>query len=136
MPSAAPRTSELARRLAVLPAILRAAVRVGWHEPGSTLPALARRLRDTGPAEGRLDPGAVLPVIEALLPVLPPVGAGRCVKRSLLLLDLWSRAGLEPELHLGYRMKHRRPSGGHAWVTTPGGLSTFRPPDVAEVWRG
>ena len=34
---------------------------------------------------------------------LPPRGLRSCLKRSYLLLDLWSRCGLEPEFHLGVR---------------------------------
>lgn len=132
MKSAKPRAVET---LAALAAVLRAAIRVGWYESRSPLPELARRLRVSGrqPVDG--NPAAALPVVEALLPVLPPLGAGRCLKRSLLLLDLWSRAGLEPELHLGYR-RGSASERGHAWITTRGGLSTFRPADVDELWSG
>jgi hypothetical protein len=70
-----------------------------------------------------------------LLPVLPPCGAGRCLKRSLLLLDLWSRAGLAPSLHLGVRGDGKT-RGGHAWVETARpDFRTFRSPDVVEAWR-
>ena len=137
MPSVAPRPFELRKRFTVLGAVLRAAARVGWYEPRTALPALARTLRDTESGLSDIDPVSVLSVVEALLPVLPPWGAGRCLKRSLLLLDLWSRAGLEPALHLGCRGEAHRRVHGHAWVTTArDGLSTFQPPDVAEIWSG
>lgn len=120
-------------------AVARAAVRVGWLEKRSSLPALVARLRSSaaaGPLEKTwIDPGLVLGVVESLLPVLPPYGAGRCVKRSLLLLDVWSRVGLEPSFHLGVRNEGESRSG-HAWVTTRNAaVGTFRPPDVEEAWR-
>jgi hypothetical protein len=115
-------------------AVLRAAVRVLVLERSLALPDLVARLRRTRPDFlAEIDPLLVLGVTEALLPFLPPYRAGRCVKRSLLLLDLWSRAGLAPSLHLGIRAASRN---GHAWITTgTGGASTFRPPDVSEAWR-
>ena len=115
-------------------AVLRAAARVLALERDLPLPELVARLRRTRPDFlAGIDPRLVLGVAEALLPFLPPYGAGRCVKRSLLLLDLWSRAGLAPSFHLGIRAATR---SGHAWITTSaGGASTFRPPDVSEAWR-
>jgi hypothetical protein len=47
---------------------------------------------------------------------LPPRGLRACLKRSLLLLDVWSRCGLRPELHLGVSGDGQSRSG-HAWVT-------------------
>jgi hypothetical protein len=115
-------------------AVLRAAARVLFLERSLALPELVARLRGTRPDFlVRIDPRLVLGVTEAILPLLPPYGAGRCVKRSLLLLDLWSRAGLAPSFHLGIRNATR---SGHTWITTTaGGASTFRPPDVSEAWR-
>jgi len=137
MPSGAPRTTELVDRLVVLLAVLRAATRVGWHERRVALPALAEILRDVEADLTRVDPSSMLAVVEALLPLAPPRGAGRCLKRSLLLLDLWSRAGLDPALHLGLRSGAGEGSRGHAWVTTRRDeLATFQPPDVTEVWTG
>lgn len=70
------------------------------------------------------DPVAAQELVDRLLPWLPPRGLRPCLKRSLLLLDLWSRCGLAPRFHLG-----RLPAGGdpegHAWVTADApGLST------------
>jgi hypothetical protein len=115
-------------------AVLRASARVFVLERRLSLPELVARLRRTAPDFlVEIDPLVVLGVTEALLTFLPPFGAGRCVKRSLLLLDLWSRAGLAPSFHLGIRAAARN---GHAWVTTSAGkASTFRPPDVFEAWR-
>ena len=55
-------------------------------------------------------------VVEAFLAYLPPRRYGPCLRRSLLLLDLWSRCGLEPTLHLGFAADVRRREG-HAWLT-------------------
>jgi len=125
------------RPLAVLrsvAAVARAAVRVGLYEKRRSLPDLIARLRST-PRARACDPILSLAVLERLLPVLPPYGAGRCVKRSLYLLDLWSRAGLAPSLHLGLRGA-ASVRGGHAWITTgESGFETYRPPDVVETFR-
>jgi hypothetical protein len=43
------------------------------------------------------------------------------MKRSLLLLDLWSRCGLRPRLHLGLRGGGYPGRRGHAWLTRDGG---------------
>jgi hypothetical protein len=116
-----------------LAAVARAAVRVGFHEKRS-LPDLVMQLRAT-PRDHGCDPLLSLAVLERLLPFLPPYGAGRCVKRSLFLLDLWSRAGLAPSLHLGLRAGAGN-RGGHAWVTTrEPAFETYRPPDVVEAFR-
>ena len=117
-----------------LGAIARAGLRVSYYHRRRSLPALVATLRST-PRNRRSDPRLTLSLLERLLPVLPPYGAGRCVKRSLLLLDLWSRAGLEPTLHLGLR-RAAGERGGHAWIETgEGALATYRPPDVAEAYR-
>lgn len=117
-----------------LAAIARAAVRVSFHQRRRSLPDLVSSMRST-PRGSFCDPRLVLAVLEHLLPILPPYGAGRCVKRSLFLLDLWSRAGLAPSFHLGLRGT-AGDRGGHAWVTTgERGLETYRPPDVVEAFR-
>jgi len=117
-----------------LAAIARAAVRVSFYERRRSLPELVTHLRST-PRNGSCDPRLALAVLERLLPVLPPYGAGRCVKRSLFLLDLWSRAGLAPSLHLGLRGA-AGDRGGHAWITTREmAFETYRPPDVVEAFR-
>jgi hypothetical protein len=120
--------------LRCLAAIARAAVRVSLYQRRRGLPELVSNLRST-PRGGSGDPRLALAVLERLLPVLPPYGAGRCVKRSLFLLDLWSRAGLAPSFHLGLRGA-AGDRGGHAWITTrEGAFETYRPPDVIEAFR-
>jgi hypothetical protein len=97
-----------------------AAYRAGWRvRRGARLPfdRLIEELRKGKPFTGALaDPDLHLRVVSRLAPVLPPWPMGGCMKRSLLLLNLWSRCGLEPSLHLGVA-----PLGegllGHAWLT-------------------
>lgn len=101
-----------------LPAVARAAVRVLWLER-LAMDETARRLRDVRPF--RLtwlrQPVLMLGTVERLLWVLPPWSAGPCLRRSLVLLDLWSRCGLEPRLHLNFKAGGGHERLGHAWVT-------------------
>jgi hypothetical protein len=106
-----------------LPAVVRAAVRCLWWERRLPLEGLVERLRST-PRFGcaaLARPAWLLATLDRVLPLLPPWRYGRCLKRSLLLLDLWSRCGLRPRLHLGVQ---REGGGGrhqgHAWVTVDG----------------
>lgn len=73
-----------------------------------------------------------------LLPLLPPYRFGRCLKRSLILLDLWTRCGLEPRLHLGVRRPGEDPLEAHAWVTTGDPRLDRRtgPEGWEEMWSG
>lgn len=49
--------------------------------------------------------------------ILPPFGMGRCLKRSLVLLDLWSARGIEAKLCLGSRQgSEGQTREGHAWL--------------------
>ena len=78
---------------------------------------LVEELRAGAPLTGALaDPHLHLRVVSRLLPVLPPRRMGRCMKRSLLLLHLWSRCGLAPCLHLGVA-EGGAAVRGHAWLT-------------------
>ncbi len=107
-----------------LPAVLRAAARLAWLERRLPLDELVERLRSAGPFVlrplGR--PEWLLATLDRVLPLLPPRRYGRCLKRSLLLLDLWSRCGLRPRLHLAPPSTRdgaptARRHEGHAWVT-------------------
>jgi hypothetical protein len=102
-----------------LPAIARAALRVRRLERRYGIEDSVDRLRGVPPFAIRLlcNPWWLLAVVDRLLPVLPPRGYGRCLKRSLLLLDLWARCGLRPRLHLGVRRADQTAHEGHAWVT-------------------
>jgi len=118
------------KTLRAVAAVVRASLRVWWHEPRTSLPELVARLKNAPPSHIAFDVTLADAVVERLLPLLPPWGAGRCVKRSLLRLDLWSRAGRTPRLHVGLldaELGHE----GHVWVTTDG--STLE--GVTETWR-
>ena len=115
-------------------AVLRASARVAWHEPRHDLEELIGKLRTTPRSCRRpLAPGVVDGVLERLLAWLPPWRLGRCVKRSLILLDLRSRDGLAPSFHLGF-LAGTQPPRGHAWVSSP--ADTPAPSGVIETFRG
>ena len=114
--------------------VLRAAIRVRWHEPRTDLRELVGELRASPTSSIALDLDLVEAVLERLLPVLPPWGTGRCVKRSLMLLDLWSRAGLTPHLHLGF-LEASEGRTGHAWVSAQVPMSRSTAPAQIETWR-
>jgi hypothetical protein len=106
--------------LAALPALLRAGARVSRWERRLPVDRLAVRLRAVTPFRSRRlreRPEWLLACLDRLLPMLPPRGYGVCLKRSLLLLDLWSRCGLDVRLHLGVRRAGESAHEAHAWVT-------------------
>ena len=72
----------------------------------------------------------------ALLKLLPPHRFGRCLKRSCLLLDLWSRCGLRPRLHIG-TLKEGEERRFHAWVSVPGSAAgNSVESGYSEIWSG
>lgn len=132
---------ELAFALVAWPLVVRAALRARRHVGRLPLDEAVERLRSVPPLPSWLRrPRPLAALSDRLLPFLPPYGYGPCYRRSLLLLDLWGRCGLEPTLHLGVQ-----PGQGasltapaserelHAWVTA-GTLST--PSDHEEIWSG
>jgi hypothetical protein len=64
-------------------------------------------------------PGWLAGTVDALLPVLPPRALGTCLRRSLVVAELWSRCGLEPKLHLGVAPRGEVREA-HAWLTAEG----------------
>jgi Transglutaminase-like superfamily len=113
---------EIARRpwtyLLASGAALGAALRLVHAERCGAFDQTVDRLRRGRRFSSRLaDPAVHVRVVNRMLPFLPPRRMGVCLKRSLLLLHLWSRCGLAPQLHLGFR----EPSGSgiqsHAWLT-------------------
>lgn len=99
-------------------AVVGAAVRLAWLLRSRPLSELPERLRAVRPLPRPLrDPRLLAAGVDRLLPWLPPWGAGRCLKRSLLLLDLWSRCGIQPRLHLGVRRLAAGGWEGHAWLS-------------------
>jgi hypothetical protein len=113
------RAAELSNPGRLLGAVL-AAFGASWRlHRASRLPfdRLVDELRRGKPLAGALaDPILHLRVASRLLPVLPPWRMGRCMKRSLLLLHLWSRCGLAPCLHLAVALDGGGLQG-HAWLT-------------------
>src|SRR5581483_5084651 len=92
------RPRKLAFFLLALPALARASWRVSRLAPRLQLEELAARLRDAHAFPLpvlRERPEWILASLDRLLPWLPPRRYGRCLKRSLLLLDLWSRSSNE-----------------------------------------
>jgi hypothetical protein len=104
--------------LPLLPIVGAASIRAWWLHRQLPLDDTCRALADVRPLPTLLrDPVGYLRLVNRLLRVLPPRDLRPCFKRSLLLLDLWSRCGLAPRFHLGVRPPVDRSSGGHAWVT-------------------
>ena len=103
--------------LLLLPAVAAASFRTWRLHRRLPLDRACKVLADVPPLPPTLrDPEALLILVNRLLRVLPPRGLRPCFKRSMLLLDLWSRCGLAPRLHLGVRSSSDRREG-HAWVT-------------------
>jgi len=97
-----------------IPLAFAAGIRVFRLEGGLPFDELVSRLRHAPRLPPVLaDPAVYARVVGRIVPILPPWGMGRCTKRSLLLLYLWSGCGLEPRLHLGVIAGGR----GHAWVS-------------------
>ena len=128
---------EVGRRpLTYLRAALAAVGTAVWLarlERGNAFDQTVARLRAGRAFPRRLaDPAVHARVVNRLLPWLPPRGMGRCLKRSLLLLHLWSRCGLAPTLHLGFVGPVHGSVQGHAWLTA----SSDRGPVTAGVDAG
>ena len=125
--------------LLLLPAVVAASFRARRLYRGLPLDQACRALIEVRPLPLPLrDPVGCLQLVNRLLQVLPPRGLRPCLKRSLLLLDLWSRCGLAPRLHLGVRHSADRREG-HAWVTVAGRPDlSASPPGYTEafVWEG
>ncbi|MEM1179447.1 MAG: hypothetical protein AAGM22_13940 [Acidobacteriota bacterium] len=112
------------------------------------LDVLVEELRGVAPmAEGLRRPAYLAATVDRWLWALPPWGYGRCYKRSLLLLDLWRRCGLDPVLHLGARAAKSTESPPvsvdaptrrdfHAWVSTGDGGPWTSDEGHVEIWRG
>lgn len=103
------------------PAVWRAAWRA--RRLVRSLPLDEATLRLAGAPRWRWDaldqPAWLAGTVDRWLPWLPPRGYGACLRRSLALLDLWGRCGIEPRLHLGMAQD---PQGRafHAWVEARG----------------
>lgn len=111
--------------------VLRAALRVAWLEPASDLDSLVERLRNVPRSRLAFEVALADGIIERVLFLAPPWRAGRCVKRSLIQLDVWSRAGGAPRLHLGVLDTSGR--GGHVWVSNGDATPAVRD-GIVETW--
>jgi hypothetical protein len=107
--------------LAAAPVVVATSRRVALLEREMGLGRLLDRLREPDrPLPARLArPEWLAGTVERLLPLLPPRHCGPCLRRSLILLELWTRCGLEPRLHLGFRLQSPD-RNGHAWLTAVG----------------
>lgn len=89
---------------------------------GALIEELKREQRERRLPRWLARPTWLAGTLERLLPLMPPRRCGLCLRRALVLLDLWTRCGLRPTLHLGFRLDSPE-RNGHAWVTAtdPGG---------------
>ncbi len=119
--------------VAALPAVVRASLRLSWLNKRCDLQQLANRLRSVERWNGSFlaNPRYLDGSVSRLVSLLPPRRFGSCIKRSFLLLDLWSRCGLEPRIHIG-TLKRDDEYHFHAWVSVPG--SDGPPPEYTEIW--
>ncbi len=118
------------------PAVIQATIRLARHR-NRAFDELARQMRQSRPFRFRWlrNPRYLAATVARLEPLLPPRGYGSCFKRSLLLLDLWTRCGLEPTLHLG-AVSDRKDRRFHAWVTTPDDGPRTSNRGHSEIWSG
>ena len=124
--------------LVALPAIVRASLRLTYLNRRHELDELAHRMASVRPwsLPWLSHPRYLEASVHRFAGQLPPRGLGPCLKRSLLLLDLWSRCGLEPRIHIGAaKMSGDQPSF-HAWTTRPGNEAVPRAAGqpYAELW--
>ena len=99
-------------------AVVCAARRVRRLEPQLAFDELVRRLRSEAGWTARLaTPQAQARAANRILPLVGPRDMGICLKRSLVLVHLWTAHGLSPRLHLGLRLRDGKVPDGHAWLT-------------------
>jgi hypothetical protein len=116
-------TSETLRRagfaLRAAPLVFATGARVARLDREVSFGALVaelRRARERPLAPRLANPAWLAGTLERLLPAVPPYRYGPCLRRALILLELWTRCGLEPTLHLGFRLQAPE-RDGHAWLT-------------------
>lgn len=122
----------------VSPALVRAVLRLAWLDRRHDLEELAERMTRVRPWRlAWLDnPRYLAACAQRVAGLIPGRGFGPCLERSLLLLDLWSRCGLHPRIHLGALSAGEAEHRFHAWVSLP--LDETRLTSVtarhAEIW--
>jgi hypothetical protein len=117
----------LAAALAVGRAALEVRRQYGRHPFDELIVRLRQRSGDRAdgaPGPGGDDVGSAVAravaqgrVAGRLLRWLPPRRMGPCLKRSLVLLHLWSGAGFAVRVHLGFQPVAGAAPLGHAWLT-------------------
>lgn len=127
--------------IAALPALARASFRLWRLNREYELEELAQRMARVPAWRVRWlgKPHYLNASVQRLSRPLPPWRLGPCLKRSLLLLDLWSRCGLEPRLHLGAAKEDGGAARFHAWATLPGSAGSRQAPEgdgFTEIWSG
>jgi len=117
-----PRPAQVAFAVAATPYLFAAGWRIARRDRRLGFGRLVDELRSNG---GRplprwlARPDWLAGTLERCLGVIPPRRYGPCLRRSLILLDLWTRCGLRPTLHLGFRLA-TEDRGGHAWISAEG----------------
>jgi len=122
--------------LRVLPALLAAAAelrRLAATTPVHQMPDTLRQNAKPLPAALRR-PAELAALSDRLSPFLPPRGLGPCLRKSLLVLVLWSRCGLEAKLHLGAQQGEGPCPDFHAWVSA--GENEHGRGGHQELWSG
>lgn len=119
-----------------LPALLRASIRLNILDRRHPLDEVARRMANVG--SWRLpvlcNPRYLEACVQRFAGPLPPRRFGPCLKRSYLLLDLWSRCGLRPRIHLGAAAADDGGRNFHAWITVPSDQAASVPAGYTELW--
>jgi len=122
---------QLAFLIAATPAVVRAALRAAWLVRRHPLPEALERLRDVAPfrAPGLCRPERLLRAADRLARWLPPYDHGLCLRRSFVLVDLWTRCGHRPTVHFGLRPRDEGGADvrGHVWVTLDPNLPDSTP---------
>ena len=110
----------MAKNLVMHFVVIMAAGRVTWLCRRLPLDQLVERIRQVSALpEGLRRPEFFQALVNRWYRWLPARCFRPCLKRSYLLLDLWSRCGLEPKFHLGVRTIDGT-RDGHAWLTVMG----------------
>ncbi len=97
-------------------AVVLAGFRVARKEKRLGFDEMIEVLRSARPVIS-CEPRAAGKVIGRLLRWIPPRGMGRCMKRSVILLHLWTSENLEVRIHLGAAADPEGKARGHAWLT-------------------
>ena len=131
------KTGELASKALAALAVSLVSIRVAfWARrlPIHELPARLRRVSTLPPP--LRSPARFAWACRRFAGQLPPSDYGRCLRQSLLLVDLMARCGIETTLHCGVRKTGERLEG-HAWVSVPDGGGFEQeavPADFREIW--